>query len=131
MNNYKQILLSLMIFCSSLLISNPIFASTPEQSVSAHRLFGQTRYETTEAISESYSDGVVQNVVLSTGNDFADALSASVLAHEKGAPILLVDSSINGSQQAFNYITQHLDTDGSIYIIGGTGVIGNVITIYN
>lgn len=125
MNNYKKILLSLMIFCSSLLISNPILASTSEQSINADRLSGRTRYETAKAIAESYSDGVVQNIVLSTGNNFADALSASVLAHEKDAPILLVDTSINGSQQAFDYITQHLDIDGSIYIIGGTGVIGN------
>lgn len=105
------------------------FATTnslsPQQTISATRLSGLTRYETAKAISEYYTPGKVQNVILSTGNEFADGLSASVLAHQKEAPILSVDSTVDRSKDAFNYITQHLNPTGTIYIIGGTGAIGS------
>jgi len=89
-----------------------------------NRLSGHTRYETAKVISEYYGNGKVKNVILSTGNGFADALSASVLAHKKEAPILLVDSTVESSKAAFDYVVQHLDSTGTVYIIGGIGIIG-------
>jgi len=123
----KTMALVLIIFCSLIDVA---FATTTtnstssQQTIGTTRLFGQTRYETAKAISEYYNQGKVQNVVLSTGNGFADALSASVLAHQKDAPILSVDATVDGSQDEFNYIKQHLDPTGTVYIIGGKGVIG-------
>lgn len=96
-----------------------------QQTMGPTRLSGQTRYETAKVISEYYNQGEIQNVILCAGNVFADGLSASVLAHQKNAPILSVDSTVGGSQDAFNYITQHLNPTGTIYIIGGTGAIGS------
>lgn len=124
----KQFIVIFLIICCSIMAVNPTFAdsnvpSTPSVTMSTTRLFGQSMYETAKAISEQYNQGKVQNVILTTGNGFADALSASVLAHQKDAPILLVDSSVDGSKDAYDYITQHLDPTGTVYIIGGTGII--------
>jgi len=104
--------------------NNLSLATNSPQVISNNRLSGQTRYETAKVISEYYSNGKVKNVILSTGNGFADALSASVLAHQKEAPILLVDSSVESSKDAFDYVIQHLDSSGTIYIIGGAVIIG-------
>lgn len=108
-----------LILCFSFIICSTGFAAAS----SLTRFFGQTRYETAKSIAEYYNPGMVQNVILSTGNGFADALSASVLAHQKDAPVLLTDVTVEGSQEAISYITQHLDLTGTVYLIGGLGVI--------
>jgi len=109
----------------ALAAANTLSSATDSPQInSTNRLSGHTRYETGKVISEYYSNGKVKNVILSTGNGFADALSASVLAHEKEAPILLVDSSVDSSTDAFDYVSQHLDSTGTVYIVGGAGTIG-------
>ncbi|ODA38771.1 cell wall-binding repeat-containing protein [Desulfosporosinus sp. BG] len=122
--------ITLILISCSCIFGTPAVAATNNPSdtnsskiIATDRLFGHTRYETAEAISEYYSNGTVKNVVLSTGNEFADALSASVLAHEKEAPVLLVDTSVDSSKDAIDYVIQHLDSSGTIYIIGGAGII--------
>lgn len=105
-------------------LADDLDSAANQAQISINRLSGQTKFETAKIISEYYANGKVNNVILSTGIGFADALSASVLAHEKDAPILLVDSKVGGSKDAFDYIVQHLDPTGTVYIIGGTGIIG-------
>lgn len=128
----KKIFVTSLILCGCIFVGTPAFAATNNlspattlpQIISTDRLSGHTRYATAKVISEYYSSGKVHSVILSTGNEFADALSASVLAHEKKAPILLVDASVDSSKDAFDYIIQHLDSTGTVYIIGGAGIIG-------
>jgi len=128
----RKILALILISCSCIFGGTPAFAATNNlssannspQIISTIRLSGHTEYETAKVISEYYGNGKVKNVILSTGNGFADALSASVLAHEKEAPILLVDSSVASSKDAFDYVIQHLNSTGTVYIIGGAGIIG-------
>ncbi|MDR3540201.1 MAG: cell wall-binding repeat-containing protein [Desulfosporosinus sp.] len=126
----KKIMALMLILCSCLFGGTPAFAATTSSAITLpplsnpNRLSGSTRFETAKVISEFYSNGKVKNVIFSTGNEFADALSASVLAHKKEAPILLVDSSVDNSKDAFDYVIQHLDSTGTVYIIGGVGVIG-------
>lgn len=128
----RKIMASILILCSCVFVGTPAYAATNNlssatnvpQIMSTDRLSGETRYETAKVISEYYGNGKVKNVILTTGNEFADALSASVLAHEKEAPILLVDSAVDSSKDAFDYVIQHLDSTGTVYIIGGVGVIG-------
>lgn len=88
------------------------------------RLQGVDRYETAKAISERVNFGTVSNVILASGNNYPDALSASSLAHKLAAPILLVDSTAQSSNIAFDYIKTHLGPTGHIYLMGGIGVIG-------
>lgn len=127
----KVMALILTILCSCLITEIPTLALSGDQDViinsqqiSTFRLSGQTRYETGKVISEYYSSGKVQNVILCTGNAFADALSAVVLAHNKEAPILLTNTTVAESNDAFEYIIEHLDTSGTVYLIGGPGIIG-------
>lgn len=87
-------------------------------------LSGQNRFETAKAISEQVNSSMSMDVVLTSGNNFPDALSASVLAKKLNAPILLVDSTAQGSSEAFSYILQHLNFSGTVHIIGGEGIIG-------
>ncbi|HWQ43108.1 MAG TPA: cell wall-binding repeat-containing protein [Desulfosporosinus sp.] len=125
-------LIALIVISCSCIVGTPAVAAANDQSattnspqiISTTRLSGQTKYETAKVISEYYGNGKVKNVILSTGNGFADALSASVFAHEKEAPILLVNSSVDSSKDALDYVIQHLDSTGTVYIIGGTGIIG-------
>jgi Uncharacterized vancomycin resistance protein len=131
MNKKIMALIVILNFCSCILVTpayaatnNPSSAASPTQIISTNRLAGNTKFETAKVISEYYGNGKVKNVILSTGNDFADALSASVLAHQKEAPILLVDYSVDHSKEAFDYVSQHLDSNGTVYIIGGTVIIG-------
>lgn len=133
MNKKILAFIEFVIFCNcfiggvtpvSAAANNVSSTSEAAQIISSKRLSGPTRFETAKIISEYYSSGTVKNVILTTGNGFADALSASVLAHEKEAPILLVDSSVDGSKDAFEYLIQHLDSTGTVYIIGGVGIIG-------
>jgi putative cell wall-binding protein len=126
----KVMALIITILCSCLIPEIPTLALSGDpdaimnsQQISTFRLSGQTRYETGRVISEYYSNSKVQNVILCTGNAFADALSAVVLAHTKEAPILLTNSSVDNSKDAFDYIVEHLDTSGTVYLIGGSGVI--------
>lgn len=133
MNKKILAFIEFVIFCNcfiggvtpvSAAANNVSSTSEAAQIISSKRLSGPTRFETAKIISEYYSSGTVKNIILTTGNGFADALSASVLAHEKEAPILLVDSSVDGSKDAFEYLIQHLDSTGTVYIIGGVGIIG-------
>jgi putative cell wall-binding protein len=104
--------------------NDPSATNSPQIISHANRLSGNTRFETAKVISEYYNKDEVNNVILATGNEFTDALSASVLAHAKEAPILLVDTSVETSRDAFDYIEEHLDSNGTVYIMGGIGIIG-------
>lgn len=127
----RKIITTILISCSCVIgtpafaaTNNPVSDTNSSQIITTDRLSGHTKFGTAKAISEYYGNGKVNNVILSTGNGFADALSASVLAHEKEAPILLVDTSVDSSKDAFGYLVQHLEPTGTVYIIGGAGIIG-------
>lgn len=64
-------------------------------------------------------------MVLVSGNDFPDALSASVLAYQQKAPILLANTSYAESPDAVDYIKAHVKKGGTIYAIGGEAVLSS------
>ncbi|AGA67838.1 cell wall-binding protein [Desulfitobacterium dichloroeliminans LMG P-21439] len=119
----KSIRLALPTLCLAILIA--VTARPVQASIAIHpRLDGPDRYQTSATIAKQFSDEVVDHVVLASGQDFPDALSASVLAHQLNAPILLVNKHPHNSPDALAYIETHLSRDGKIFIIGGDGVIG-------
>lgn len=61
------------------------------------------------------------NIIVASGESFADALSGSYLAMMKSAPILLVNQY--NEQLVKEYIAQNLNADGCVYILGGEGAI--------
>lgn len=104
------------------LLLQPGLASANQPSNHIERLSGNSRFQTMSQIASKFP-GIVDNVVLTTGNNFPDALAGVPLAHQKEGPLLLVDSTPESSQDAIKYIEEHLNKKGSIYILGGTRAV--------
>ena len=89
------------------------------------RISGANRFETAVSVAEQLKKelGVSRfaNVVIANSDDFADALSATALAAEKKAPILIVNK--NNEEYARTYIRENMSESGTVYLVGGTGVI--------
>jgi putative cell wall-binding protein len=85
------------------------------------RAAGEDRYQTAIAISElDFADGSAPNVVLVSGDSWADALSASALAGAVGGPLLLAAPSSlpSGLVQELGRLGCH-----TVYIVGGTNSV--------
>ncbi|MBQ1509045.1 MAG: cell wall-binding repeat-containing protein, partial [Erysipelotrichaceae bacterium] len=95
----------------------------PEEAIT--RLSGKTRYETSLAAADALKKalGVSQfdAVILTTGENFADALAGSYLASLKNAPILLTKAS--QVQKVNTYIKDNLKAGGTVYVLGGEGAV--------
>lgn len=101
---------------------------TPTPTVSnVQRLFGQTRVDTALAIAKANYTGTLSNVILATADDYPDALTGSVLAYKLNAPILLVGSSDTDQAKVLDYMKSNLDPAGTVYILGGTGVVSSAL----
>ncbi len=86
------------------------------QGYTVKRLAGDTRYDTNlKILEEAGVNG--EEILVATGRNFADSLSASAT----GLPILLVDSnkSLSAAQQAF--LAAH--SDSAYTILGGTAAV--------
>lgn len=120
---------SIKIF-GTLLVSFSLLASSffmPANEVSAatattQRLQGEDRYKTAIAIS-MVGWSTSENVVLATGENFPDALSAAPLAKQLNAPILLVGKTLDSALETeINRLKVK-----NVYIVGGKGVVSNNI----
>jgi len=89
------------------------------------RIYGTTKFETANAIADKVGTGVINDVIITSGNNFPDALSVSVLSKKLNAPILLVNSTVGKSSDAFKFITEKTPKNAMIHIIGGTGAISS------
>lgn len=91
----------------------------------AVRVSGGTRFETAtnvaDQLKEIYGVEKFDNIVVTYSDVFADAMSATALATDKEAPILVVNK--NNESYIKNYIVKNLTKNGNVYIIGGTGVV--------
>lgn len=88
------------------------------------RLAGANRVDTALAIAQAAYSGKLKNAVLTTAANYPDALAGSVLAYKLNAPILLVGSSAGDQQKVIDYLKSNLDPSGTVYILGGTGAVG-------
>ncbi len=89
------------------------------------RLAGQNRYETAKEISEYSFGNKVKAIVLVSGSGFADAISADELAYKLNAPIILVGYQGITENEALDFVSNHLEATGKIYLIGGSGVFNS------
>ena len=120
----RRCLAGVLVFSMSLgILSIPNDAVAYGQKQTIERLGGPNRFATMREIALKYNDRTTKNVVLATGLDFPDALAGVPLAAQKDAPLLLVDETPEKSQEAFNYIKEHLHKEGHIYIPGGLGAV--------
>ena len=89
------------------------------------RISGKTRYETAfETADELKAVLKVEKfdtVIVTSGTEFADALSGSYLATVKKAPILLVGK--NTMDAVYDYIEENVAADGMVYILGGSAAV--------
>lgn len=89
------------------------------------RYSGDNRYATSLLVANKLKNNLqvnkFQNIIVASGSNYPDALSGSYLAKIKNAPILLVDSSTENIIRS--YINENLKQDGTIYLLGGSGVI--------
>lgn len=102
-----------------------IFATTLKVSAAPaiERIGGNDRYETATRISQSYWTNS-DYVVIVSGENFPDALSAAPLARKYNAPILLTES--NSIRSGVLNEIGRLNAKNAI-IVGGTGVISENI----
>ena len=89
------------------------------------RLSGKTRYETSIETAEELKNvlGVesFHTMILTTGDNFADALAGGYLAARKNAPILI--TSEKKAAQMNDFIRRNLEPDGTLYVLGGEGAV--------
>lgn len=91
------------------------------------RLGGTNRYETDAKIYEyaqiAYSS---TDIYLASGEQFPDALVGTVLAAKSGAP-LLITTGKDLALPVYNILSTNSTKGGTIYILGGTGVVSGKI----
>ena len=116
---------------------------TPKSPVNGiTRISGNDGYLTSikiaDALKKELGVSKFKTIVLASGKNFPDALTASAFAARKLAPVILLPGGKNAN--AVNYVKNNLAKDGTIYIVGGTQAIpqslvnsvkdyGNVIRI--
>ena len=120
------VVLSLII---SMVLSSVSFSFADTVSPHVRRIYGENRYQTAirvaNALKKELKVTKFSNIVVASGSNFADALAGTYLAINKKAPILLAS---NGNyNETVNYIKSNLRPDGTVYILGGTGVINDKV----
>ena len=100
-----------------------VWGADSEALAVQERLAGANRYETAMEVADQMKDSNgFENIFVATGETYADALSATALANELDAPILLVNQYYEEAVKA--YIDANAaDYDATVYIIGGTGAV--------
>lgn len=92
----------------------------------SHRFCGEDRFGTSTSVADMLDAGQqVQNIVLASAHNFPDALSASTLAYQLKAPIILVSPGYKDSVMSYNYVKEHLVAGGTVTIVGGNGIISH------
>lgn len=120
----------LSLIVASSIVTTASITAHAETRYNVSRLYGVDRYKTSVNISNNFSNGKIQNVIIASGKDFPDALTGSILSKKYTAPILLLNNTVNESTDSINYIINHMDKSGTIYILGGSGSISEDFVKY-
>lgn len=89
------------------------------------RIYGKNRFETAftaaDALRCANGGSKFKNVIVASGMNFADALSAAYLAKVKNAPIILTsDATLD---KVCGYIKENSEEGACVYIIGGSSAV--------
>ena len=91
------------------------------------RLAGSNRFDTALCIADRLrkenGGKAFENIIIASGMDFADALSATYLSKVKNAPILITAKADSTMNNVVDYIKKNADAKASIYIVGGEGAV--------
>lgn len=108
------------------LASLPLFATEAlALQVNVQRMAGDTRYDTmSELISNVGGWSASDKVILASGTNYPDALSASALAGVHDAPIILTDPTELSSKAA---ATIKQLGPSTIYVVGGPSAVSDAV----
>lgn len=113
----------LTVAVSTSLLTVTAFADTTTQAV---RIAGKNRYDTAIKIATDYQGGKkADNIVLASGNNYADALSGGLLCKELNAPMLLMSGSSTYDTATLNYCYANINAGGTFFILGGNGAVSS------
>lgn len=104
-------------------VSTDIEKQLSGMSLDVQRFGGKDRYETS-AIVASKLLGTAKEIVVASGQGYADALSIAPIAAIKGMPILLTSKDAV-SDSVKSYIDSNKANIDKTYVIGGTGSISD------
>ena len=90
-----------------------------------YRNFGSNRYETAfKAAQLMHEDtGDFSAVIVTSGENFADALAGSYLAAKVEAPILLTDN--DNMDDVLEFIAEYAADDATVYALGGAAIVSD------
>jgi hypothetical protein len=89
------------------------------------RLAGSSRYDTAfltaDTLKEQLGVEKFSCAIVTSGENFADALAGSYLAYVKSAPILLTDN--DNIADVMDYIRENVAAGSTVYALGGAAVV--------
>ena len=94
------------------------------QDAAIERIAGYDRFHTAVAISQKMFAGNIENVILATGWEYADALVGASFAAKKNAPLLLTYKD-NIPVSTYNEISRL--NPKNIYVLGEEGAVSNTV----
>ncbi len=98
-------------------------SSYTSDNYSIIRIYGNDRYETAFAAANrvfSKYNRPLEEIVIANGQDFPDALSSTKITGNN-KPLILTSNATEG--RTLNFIQKRVKSGGTIYLVGGTGVI--------
>ena len=92
------------------------------------RVYGPNRYytsiKTARYLAEVKGTEKFDRIVITTGENFADALAGSYLANKYGAPVILMPAVDKPAyEDVVAYINDSISENGKVYVLGGTSAI--------
>lgn|GEM_PF-4080571 len=102
------------------------------------RLFGLDRYETSVEVANQYLEAAIylrlrirplDGVIVASGDNFPDALTASALAGKEERPIILVPASGNLPVSVTNFLKDRnkVQANASVTVVGGTAAVADAV----
>ncbi len=103
-------------------------AAIPKGPIEQYRFAGSTRYETAVEVAKAYKDVLkmdIDTVVLVSGEDFPDGLTAAEIAGEEKAAVLLTNAkTLNASTKKFIEENKNIK---NIIILGGNAAVSEEV----
>ena len=104
-------------------------SATSQAYVTVSRISGADRYDTAIEASKKTFPTSAPAVVVATGLDYPDALSASALAGKVGGPLLLVDPTKISKAAPIKAEIERLGAT-KIYLVGGVAAVSTEVEAY-
>lgn len=119
-SNKLIVLILSIVLCGNFLLPHNVTAA---ELTTIDRLAADTDEQAAIEIAMKLNPGIVPAVVLASPDSLSEALAGVPLAKQKDAPLLWVGKSPKESQDVMEFILDHCDKEGMIYILGNENTI--------